>query len=1142
MYQTFSGNSRRPRQVNLSGRPGNPFAKSNGTAAAGGSGAQQAVASAQQDRINRQIQRERARAASKVQKTFRGHSSRRRTFKIWRQIWDEQEERANGAYSTADESLGQLRRLLLFFSPRRDPSDVKRLAWYGTRQVTTSDTVQCKGDEWSRAYSKLQRACIAALRARVLPDRDNDRTVLGILTFAARQTKFTSDDAVNYYDALTSSGADLPQDSLQGALLAPLQSRAAYEGLAVLLARPLDQETTSLLRTAIDAEALSEAVASRLAPPSLPRSEANDSQRGLSTRSRVWLLGNLIALVEVRSSMAFMSAISQLLGSLADSIDFESTPLDLENTAYDNEILASVQSGLPLNTFMQKQVNSLLHQHSIRNLLVGKQNLSGNRDAQALAGYALTLLRCFPRRSDEIRMWLHLGPTRVDSPSPTTYLWNATKQTQVFSEIWSSSRGVVQLLKNRIPSPRERDDWTIILVFLEMFSFDLKIMDDEEFMGKSPVSKRNSAVPVPDVANLVTFLKNLGFTLVYDAGSLNNSDALPARDQGSLFTTKSRFGNASQSNDSSANDSPLLVAQLPGLTSDYLKGVVTSLLRAIYERDSRRNFLPKGHWLMTERFNMDAFTQDVVIEEESRHVIQQQEDEDKDDDSDSDFNDRFDTPRTGASSYARVLRSQEARARAQRKASRRRYLESMAPKLEILQNMPFFIPFRTRVEIFRQFVRLDQEKRRFGTTDPDLWRQQMMFQPQQGPPRDLLARHHAKVKRTQEFQDAYEQFYELGADLKEPIQITFLDQWDMPEAGIDGGGVTKEFLTSVISQAFDQDPKASGHRFFVENDQHLLYPNPTIFEDLKLQHQLYGFSERSPEVAEACRDLGRQYEFLGRIIGKCLYEGILVDVSFAGFFLKKWALTGGTGSARSESHYRPNINDLRELDEGLYRGLLQVKNADNAEELGMTFSVTDEVGPPDGKRVVEVDLVPHGGNIAVTNENRLQYINLIAAYRLARQASQQTRTFLRGLSDIIQPSWLSMFNQSELQILIGGAAAGIDVNDLRRNTQYGGTYVIGNDGMEHPSVQMFWNVMQKMEDQDRRKVLKFVTSTPRGPLLGFGHLNPRFSIRDSGSDENRYPTTSTCVNLLKLPMYKSEAVLREKLLAAVNSGAGFDLS
>jgi ubiquitin-protein ligase E3 C len=135
-----------------------------------------------------------------------------------------------------------------------------------------------------------------------------------------------------------------------------------------------------------------------------------------------------------------------------------------------------------------------------------------------------------------------------------------------------------------------------------------------------------------------------------------------------------------------------------------------------------------------------------------------------------------------------------------------------------------------------------------------------------------------------------------------------------------------------------------------------------------------------------------------------------------------------------------------------------------------------------------------------------------------------------------------MFNQTELQTLIGGTSSSIDVADLRRSTQYGGVYVIGDDGREHPTIELFWQVMEKFSDTERRAVLKFVTSTPRAPLLGFGTLHPQFSIRDSGNDQTRLPSTSTCVNLLKLPMYTNEKTLRDKLLTAVFSGAGFDLS
>ena len=178
----------------------------------------------------------------------------------------------------------------------------------------------------------------------------------------------------------------------------------------------------------------------------------------------------------------------------------------------------------------------------------------------------------------------------------------------------------------------------------------------------------------------------------------------------------------------------------------------------------------------------------------------------------------------------------------------------------------------------------------------------------------------------------------------------------------------------------------------------------------------------------------------------------------------------------------------------------------------------------------------------MTNGNRPLYISDIARHRLQIQPHLQTSYFLRGLGTIVSTSWLSMFNQSELQTLVGGSSSEVSVSDLRANTQYGGLYSIGDDGLEHPCVQMFWKVMEDFDDTDRKKVLKFVTSTPRAPLLGFGNLNPRFSIRDSGRDQTRLPTTSTCVNLLKLPVYQDEKVLRERLLYSVNSGAGFNLS
>jgi ubiquitin-protein ligase E3 C len=296
--------------------------------------------------------------------------------------------------------------------------------------------------------------------------------------------------------------------------------------------------------------------------------------------------------------------------------------------------------------------------------------------------------------------------------------------------------------------------------------------------------------------------------------------------------------------------------------------------------------------------------------------------------------------------------------------------------------------------------------------------------------------------------------------------------------------------------------------------------------------------EGSEEWNEAIADRLRQYEFLGRIIGKCLYEGILIDIAFAGFFLLKWA------SAGAPDAYRANINDLRELDEELYQGMLRLKNyPGDVRDLALDFTITDQVSlPGEPIRTVTRNLVPNGEDIIVTNENRPLYISYVARHRLVVQPYAQTRAFLRGLGLIIDPAWLSMFNQNELQRLVGGDSSEIDVEDLRRHTVYSGVYAIGDDGEEHPTVKLFWEVMRDLDDQRRRDVLKYVTSTPRAPLLGFKQLCPPFSIRDGGRDQDRLPSASTCVNLLKLPQYTSKEVLKEKLLYAVTSGAGFDLS
>ena len=109
-----------------------------------------------------------------------------------------------------------------------------------------------------------------------------------------------------------------------------------------------------------------------------------------------------------------------------------------------------------------------------------------------------------------------------------------------------------------------------------------------------------------------------------------------------------------------------------------------------------------------------------------------------------------------------------------------------------------------------------------------------------------------------------------------------------------------------------------------------------------------------------------------------------------------------------------------------------------------------------------------------------------------------------------------MFNQQEVQILIGGVNAPIDLDDLRRNTNYGGLY---DDN--HETVVMFWNVsrifvlllafstilinvlptqvVNSFDQEQRRALLRFVTSCSRPPLLYVSFLSFVFSSYCSSS-------------------------------------------
>nr|KAG5689371.1 hypothetical protein BaRGS_019745 [Batillaria attramentaria] len=348
----------------------------------------------------------------------------------------------------------------------------------------------------------------------------------------------------------------------------------------------------------------------------------------------------------------------------------------------------------------------------------------------------------------------------------------------------------------------------------------------------------------------------------------------------------------------------------------------------------------------------------------------------------------------------------------------------------------------------------------------------------------------------------------------------------LDEAGIDQDGVFKEFLEETIARVFDP-----GLNLFKVTSEQKLYPSSTSY--IQENHLAL-------------------FEFVGKMLGKAVYEGIVVDVPFAPFFL-----TQMLGHQQSSTY--SSLDELPSLDAELAKSLSYIKHYDgDVGDLELTFSCDEDCMG----RLETHELVTGGRAIPVTNENKIRYVHLMAHFRMFRQIKDQTLAFIRGFKAVVHPDWLCMFSAPELQKLISGDSGTLDIEDLRRHTQYYGGY-----HNNHKVINWLWDVLNSdFTPAERSLFLKFVTSCSKPPLLGFAHLEPPFSIRcvevsddqDTGDTVGsvlkgffnikkkeaggRLPTSSTCFNLLKLPNYSKKSILRDKLRYALHSHSGFEIS
>ncbi|KAI0007938.1 HECT-domain-containing protein [Xylariaceae sp. FL0662B] len=373
------------------------------------------------------------------------------------------------------------------------------------------------------------------------------------------------------------------------------------------------------------------------------------------------------------------------------------------------------------------------------------------------------------------------------------------------------------------------------------------------------------------------------------------------------------------------------------------------------------------------------------------------------------------------------------------------------------------------------------------------FRRKLIYFRSQPAMRILSGQCHIKVRRSHIFEDSFAEISRQSAtDLKKRLMIKF-DQED----GLDYGGLSREFFFLLSHEMFNP---------FYCLFEYSAHDNYTL--------QINPHSGINPEHLN-------YFKFIGRVVGLAIFHRRFLDAFFIGALYKM--ILG-----------KPvNLADMEGVDADFHRSLQWMLDNDiSGGILEQTFSTEDERF---GVMTVE-DLIPNGRNIEVTNENKKEYVDLMVKWRIEKRIAEQFQAFKEGFHELIPQDLINVFDERELELLIGGIAE-IDVDDWKKHTDYRG-YTESDE-----VVQFFWQTVRGWDGEQKSRLLQFTTGTSRIPVNGFKDLQGsdgprRFTIEKAGEIGN-LPKAHTCFNRLDLPAYKSLEQLQSKLTIAVEETMGF---
>ena len=174
----------------------------------------------------------------------------------------------------------------------------------------------------------------------------------------------------------------------------------------------------------------------------------------------------------------------------------------------------------------------------------------------------------------------------------------------------------------------------------------------------------------------------------------------------------------------------------------------------------------------------------------------------------------------------------------------------------------------------------------------------------------------------------------------------------------------------------------------------------------------------------------------------------------------------------------------------------------------------------------------------MTLDNVGEYVQRVVDVSLGEGVRAQLDAFTKGFSGVVGADKLRAFSADEIDTLFNGSQDKWEVEAVAEALK-------PDHGFTRSSAAFtsLVEIICAFDTPTRRQFLKFVTGSPGLPVGGLARLSPRLTVvlkrPEAGISPDAYlPSVMTCANYLKLPDYSSKAVMRGRILTAINEGQG----